>query len=492
MSVQPQPQPWPESVPEIAAAIRAMYSGRREVPLAVRVRDRFGELFADGEFAVAFGQRGKPGWSPGRLALVTVLQKAENLTDRQAAEAVRADLTWQYALGLDLEDPGVDHSVLSEFRSRVVAHGLEEKVLDLLLARLVEQGLLESGGKQRTDSTHVISAMRHLSRLDLAEEAVRAALEALVCAAPHRVERVIYVPSWSRRYGDRIPGWHAPVSKAKHTRLAVDFGRDGFALLTAVYAPLSPAWLRELPAVQVLRRVLVQSYTRTLSGGREVVKRREAQVDGLPPGQQRLTSPYDTDARRSVKGDLLWNGFKIHISETCQAPAQPAVGTVGDAGPGRRNAAPRPNLVTSVTTTDATVPDNAMLDPIHQALQRRGLLPGEHYLDSGYASAELIVGSLKQFGVALITPMLRDQSRRARAKEGFATHDLPYRLADTAGRLLGRADEHHLEPLPPGRRRQDGGHLLHERLQCPSPRTVEPVIAGRVGIHGVQAAYVRA
>ncbi|MFE2490194.1 transposase [Streptomyces mirabilis] len=210
--VSVKPQPWPGPDPQIAAAIRAMYSGRREVPLAVWVRDQFGELFADDQFAAAFGQRGKPGWSPGRLALVTVLQSAENLTDRQAAEAVRTDLTWKYALGLDLEDPGFDHSVLSEFRSRVVAHGLEEKALDLLLAKLVEQGLLESGGSQRTDSTHVVSAVRDLSQLDLAGEAVRAALEALVCAAPYWVEQVIDVPSWSRRYGDRIPGWRAPAS----------------------------------------------------------------------------------------------------------------------------------------------------------------------------------------------------------------------------------------------------------------------------------------
>ncbi|MFC4890644.1 transposase [Streptomyces beijiangensis] len=232
------------------------------------------------------------------------------------------------------------------------------------------------------------------------------------------------MPSWSRRYSDRIPGWHAPTSKAKRNRLALDFGRDGFALLTAVYAPQSPPWLRELPAVQVLRRVLVQIYTRTVSGsGREAVKRREAEADGLPPGQQRLTSPYDTDARRSVKGGLLWNGFKIHISETCQAPESAAPGNNADARSGRPPRSPWPNLVTNVITTDATVHDSAMLDPIHQALQRRGLLPGEHYLDSGYASAELIVGSLKKFGVALITPMLRDLSRQARANEGFATHD---------------------------------------------------------------------
>ncbi|ADI11846.1 hypothetical protein SBI_08728 [Streptomyces bingchenggensis BCW-1] len=108
------------------------------MPLPVAVRDRLGELFADAEFTEAFAVTGPRGWSPGRLALVTVEQMAENLTDRQAAEAVRDKLSWSYALGLGLEDPGFDFSVLSQFRTRVAAHGLEEKVLDLLVARLVE------------------------------------------------------------------------------------------------------------------------------------------------------------------------------------------------------------------------------------------------------------------------------------------------------------------------------------------------------------------
>jgi len=103
-----QPQSWPEPDPQVAAAIRAMYRGRREAPLAVQVRDRLGELFPDAAFADAFGQVGKPGWSPGRLALVTVLQKAANLTDRQAADEVRENLAWKYALGLNLEDPGFE------------------------------------------------------------------------------------------------------------------------------------------------------------------------------------------------------------------------------------------------------------------------------------------------------------------------------------------------------------------------------------------------
>jgi hypothetical protein len=91
-----QPQPWPEPVPEIAAAIRRKYA-KRKAPLAVTVRDRLGEWLHDEDFAVAFGVRGRPGWSPARLALITVLQMAENLDDRGAAEAVTDLLSWQYA-----------------------------------------------------------------------------------------------------------------------------------------------------------------------------------------------------------------------------------------------------------------------------------------------------------------------------------------------------------------------------------------------------------
>src|ERR1700761_9156770 len=100
---------------------------------------------------------------------------AENLPDRDAAEAVRTRLDWAYALGLPLDDAGFDFSVLSEFRARVTGHGLEEAVMDALLAKLSAEGLLRAGGKQRTDSTHVIAAVRALRVIELAGESVRAA-----------------------------------------------------------------------------------------------------------------------------------------------------------------------------------------------------------------------------------------------------------------------------------------------------------------------------
>ncbi len=415
-----RPRSWPEPAPEVARAIAAMYRGKRQSPLPVRVRDELGELFADAQFAGAFGAEGKPGWSPGRLALITVFQRVENLTDRQAAEAVRADLSWKYALGLELDDPGFDASVLSEFRSRVVAHGLEELALDLLVSALIDKGMLKAGGKQRTDSTHVISAVRDLNRLELAGECVRAALEALSAAAPHWVQQVLDLPGWAERYRARIDSWRLPTFETKREELARAYGSDGYVLVAAVYAPFSPAWLRQLPAVDTLRVMLIQNYVRTTDKtGREVVKRRRPLEDGgegLPPGRWRLTSPYDTDARWAAKGeDLFWNGYKVHISETCHTLADTVESENGNQG----KAIAPPNLITNVATTDATVPDVAMTEKVHQGLQQRGLLPREHYVDSGYASAELIVSAREAYGLTLVTPVLLDQSPQARAQSGY-------------------------------------------------------------------------
>lgn len=405
-----QPRPWPEPAEEVTRAVLTMYAGRR-APLPVVVRDELGELFADAEFADAFADRGPRGWSPGRLVLITVLQAAENLTDRQAAEAVRDRISWKYALGLGLADDGFDFSVLSELRSRLVANSLESRVLDLLVARLVELGLLKARGKQRTDSSHVLAAVRQLNQVELVGESVRACVEALAATDPDWVQGCLDA-SWQYRYGARVDSWRMPASKTKRAALGADYARDGMALLRAVWDPGSPVWLAQLPAVGVLQRVLIQNVVVDVDrGGREVIRLREADTDGLPPGRCRIVSPYDTDARWGGKRDLIWPGYKLHISESCdaQAPAGPA-DAVSDTPP---------NLITNVATTDASVPDVAMTEPIHAELARREVLPGEHYVDSGYPSADLLVSSLTDFGVRLVTPMLADHSPQARAGAGF-------------------------------------------------------------------------
>ncbi|MGH3410547.1 MAG: transposase [Streptosporangiaceae bacterium] len=421
-----KPAPWPEPDPQVGAAVRAMYHGSRktEPPLAVAVRDRLGEWLHDEDFASAFGVRGRPGWSPSRLALVTVLQRAENLTDRMAAEAVRTRLDWKYLLGLPLDDPGFDHSVLPEFRAKVAGAGLERAVLDALLERLASDGLVKAGGKQRTDSTHVIAAVAALNRLELAGESVRAALEALAAAHPGWTAQVLHAGEWNRRYGTPVTSWRPPMSETKRAELAVTYAKDGFALLEAVGHPASPAWLRELPAVETLRLALLQNYTRTVhSDGREVIKRREKapEGDGLPPGHRRIASPYDTEARWGVKREEFWLGYKLHVTETCDD--QPPCGC-GSGGCARGCAAAAfPNLIAAVATTDATVTDNAMTSVIDDDLAARGLAPARHYLDSGYLSAAIVVEEARRRGIALIGPLLADTSAQARAGAGYARAD---------------------------------------------------------------------
>jgi transposase len=367
----------------------------------MRARDELGSWYDDEAFAEAYGTRGKPGISPAQLAMVTVLQFAENLSDRQAADAVRGRLDWKYCLGLGLGDEGFDFSVLSEFRSRLVAGGLELAILDLLLGRLRELGLVKAGGTQRTDSTHVLARIRDLSRLELAGESVRAALEALAAAAPGWLAGVID-DSWPQVYGQRIDQVRLPSSPARRTALAVQYGRDGYHLLGAVRGPGAPSWLAGLPAVETLRVIWVQQYYRSAGEHGQEVIRREASEHGLPPGRARIVSPYDTDARYSEKRGKGWKGYKAHFTETCSTAASddPVTGLP-----------PAPNLITAVATTRATVPDVAMTEPIHDLLDAAGLLPGEHAADAGYTSADLLLAARAR-GITLLGPLL--SSARAR------------------------------------------------------------------------------
>ena len=401
-----QPQPWPEVPADTARVARSAF---RKGTLAMRARDELGSWCGDEAFAAAYGVRGRPGTSPAQLAMVTVLQFSESLTDRQAADAVRGRLDWKYCLGLPLEDEGFDFTVLSEFRTRLVAAGLEQMVLDRLLVRLGELGLVGAGGRQRSDSTHVLGRIRSLNRLELAGETVRAALEALAVAAAGWLSGVVDA-SWQRVYAARVDSLRLPENEPARRQLAVQYGRDGYLLLEAVYAPAAPAWLARLPAVETLRAIWVQQYYRRVDEHGQEVIRREANEHGLPPGGLALVSPYDLDARYSEKRGKGWLGYKVHISETCAEAA------ADQDGAGRPEV---PNLITNVATTAASVPDVAMTEPIHDALAQAGLSPGEHAVDAGYTSADLLLAARAR-GITLLGPLLADTSPQARSG-GYTT-----------------------------------------------------------------------
>jgi transposase len=185
------------------------------------VRDRLDGLWGDEDFAAWYPRDGRVGISPAQLATVSVLQFLHNLSDRQAAEAVRCRIDFNYALGLELDDPGFHHSVLGDFRDRLAREGRADALLDLALERLKAAGLVRQRGRQRTDSTRILSAARVLTRLELVLETVRAAVEEVARTAPQVLDGLV-TAEWGERYGGRcgcaasqavrFPGSPRPVS----------------------------------------------------------------------------------------------------------------------------------------------------------------------------------------------------------------------------------------------------------------------------------------
>jgi transposase len=326
------------------------------------------------------------------------MQFADGLSDRQAADAVRARIDWKYVLALELTDPGFDHTVLSEFRSRLLTGGAEQLLLDVLLERFREAGVLKAQGRQRTDSTHVLAAVRALNRLELVRETMRNCLDVLAKVAPEWL-RTAARSDWVERYGRRSDEHRLlPKAKAAQRDLADTIGRDGVDLLSAVYAPDAPAWLREAPAVEILRRIWVQNYLQTEDG----VRFRTAE-DGIPAAAQFLSSPHDGDAHLSKKGSTCWIGYKVTLTETCEDDA--------------------PNLITHVATVSAPTADGDVTPGIHRDLHARALLPRVHLVDTGFLDAELLVTSRQVYGVELLGPTRRDQRWQSRAAEGFGVED---------------------------------------------------------------------
>ena len=389
MSLRPQTPPAvPEETRRIARA--AFPKGT----LCLRIADALGPVYQDSQFAALFPRRGRPAEAPGRLALAVVLQFAENLSDREAAEAVRGRIDWKYALGLALSDPGFDHTVLSEFRTRLVEGGAELLLFDALLDRLKAEGLVKARGRQRTDSTHVLAAVRTLNRLERVGETLRAALNELATVAPEWLQ-ALAPPAWYERYGRRVENYRLPKTEAARAALAAEIGADGRRLLGAIDAAADRPELTRLPKVEILRRVWAAQYAE------EEGHLRWRATDELPPCAEQICSPYDPDARYSTKREAGWVGYKVQLTETCDA-----------AGVG-------PHLITDVETTPATTPDDNMVAVVHASLERRGLLPSEHLVDKGYTDSRVLVDGPRRYGTTIVGPVAADTSWQARVEGGL-------------------------------------------------------------------------
>jgi transposase len=383
-------------VPETTAAmVKAAFPNGT---LDVDRHTECGFLYDTAAFADLYSQhRGRPvEVAPWRLALVTVMPSMAGLTDRQAADAVRRCRDWKYALRLDLSDPGFNFTVLHDFRERFVYHEGSHQLLDTLLEVCKARGWIKVRGKQRTDSTHVLAAIRTLHRLELALDTLRAAPNQRSEADPQWVRG--WAPlAWYERYGPRAESLRLPQERSTRERLAVLIGLDGYALMGAVYGSDETRHLRHRPDFAALRRIGLQQSSRGREPGREEVRWR--QNDEEPPSALRIQSPSDLEARSGTKRDTEWVGYKTHLSETCDE---------GD-----------PALITQVLTTLSTTPDYVMGPPIQQELAGRELLPGQQLLDAGDVDAELLVTAQSRPQIEVVGLLSSNSGWQSRAATGY-------------------------------------------------------------------------
>jgi len=374
MSLKPSPIP---PVPEVTACVARTAFSHGNV--LMQLRDTIGTIYTDEQFADLFPTHGQPAETPWRLALVTVFQFMEGLTDRQAADAVRDRLAWKYALSLELTDSGFDHSVLSEFRSRLVQGHAEQRLLDLLLEQCREGGWLKAHGRQRTDSTHVLAKIRSLSRTLCVAQTMVYVLNVLSEVAPDWVRAHVPV-EWVERYGERLYHERLPKEEEERKQFANQVGTDGWMVLDALQAPSTPDWLKTLPAIATFRTIWEQQFDPLEHGG-------QWRPEPALPAAQLITSPYDPDARNGKKRATFWTGYKVHFTQTCDEEA--------------------PQLITHVETTPAPLSDEGVLSTIHADLTEKELLPEHHLVDAGYVTIANLVGSQSDYGVDLVGPTLK-------------------------------------------------------------------------------------
>lgn len=409
-------KPW--SVPgQTARVARAIYPEGNQV---MRMLDVLHLAVADSDYADLFPARGQPAESPACLALVTLLQFMEGLTDRQAAEAVRTRIDWKYLLGLELTDPGFDHTVLSEFRSRLLSHGAERRLFDAVIELAKARGLVQAGGRQRSDSTHILGKVRTLTRYELVAETLRHALDCLSEVAPSWL-RAHITPDWVDRYGLRTSEFRLPKGAARRKEWVTTLGTDGMSLLDALTTQDAPAGLRGLPALETLRQVWVQNFAVEWSD--DVARVTWRAWDNTPAAGDYISSPHDVEVRACSKGHTDWIGFRLHLTETCDKE--------------------KPNIITNVETTRSTVTDERMTPVIHESLHQHALLPSIHIADTAYVNSTLLVQSRDVYHVNLIGPTRRDNLWQSKQADGFASSDFKIDFANRQATCpVGKLNKH--------------------------------------------------
>jgi hypothetical protein len=311
---------------------------------------------------------GRPAIEPVVALGATLLQFMERVPDRKAEESVRLHLGWKYALDLEVDDPGFDHSALGRFRARLLEGGAERIGFDALLGGLKEAGMLKGTRKQRLDSTHVLGAVAKMSRLEVVRETIRLVMNAL---QPHREGSGFGDGAvFEERYLDSEIAWHRLSRQGLKEKFA-QAGEDAWALLQWIRR--QPESVREHPKSFLLERVFEEQY----EFAEGAPTRRKEEASGV------VKNPHDPDvqwAAKDQKKTKTWEGYKVQVAETVAEDGQPQA-------PGE----PTEEFITEVTTTEAIASDLDGHRRVEEQQAAHGVEPAEElYVDAAYVTDDTL------------------------------------------------------------------------------------------------------
>jgi transposase len=314
-----------------------------------------------------YSSTGRPGINPVILSLVTIFQFLEDVPDRVAASFVETRLDWKYALHLPLDDSGFHYSDLCNFRKRLYAHDKATLIFDQLLEKIRSMGYLKKRKHQRSDSTHVLAKVCHLSRLENLSEGLRLALGAI-----EQSDSIYYQEKLPSSYRER---WEVKLNDYRMTDKEREeslnrIGHDIHWLLNI----LAGTSFVELPEVDVLSTLFAQNFTVES----QKIHLREDCVDC----KEKIQTPHDPEARYATKRDTHWTGYKIHVTETANDEGEV-------------------NFITDITTSNASERDNEALSQIQENTASRDVKPEEQYVDKAYVTGDNLADS-QEHGIHLM------------------------------------------------------------------------------------------
>lgn len=358
-------------------------------------------LLRDEDFAEMYAEDGRPSHPPSLMAGILLLQRHEDVSDREATERLQFDLRWQHALRLPMDFPEIPHSNLSHFRSRLIVHELEGQVFDRLAEMATEAGFVDSEETQAVDSSHIFGAAAVQDTYELLQDGTRKLLETALEEAPKAGKALIENQELEGRLSTDKPDidWTSSEERREWLQGIV---YDARALLGALdgHRLASSEAVRE--AAELLSKILAQDITdpgesdssedgpsgsvppEATGSGATNPEATGSEENGVEEGPQiregvatdRVISTVDPEMRHGRKSSSTrFDGYKVHVTEAVES-----------------------EFITGVAVSPGNQHDSAIAeDLVEQVRERFGRAPPVLIGDSHYGSPDLRVALKEAF-----------------------------------------------------------------------------------------------